>query len=65
MHGRALLWSVTHYAHSSAASWVQAIIIYLLHNFRISLGEVADDEKQKSSRLKIQPLLRESKGILP
>lgn len=36
-----------------------------LHNFRISLSESADDEKKKSHRLKIHPLLRESKGIPP
>lgn len=46
MSGRALLWSVTHCAHSSAAPWVQAIIICLLHNIRTSLGESSEDEKK-------------------
>lgn len=64
MQGKVLLWSVTHCTHSSATPWVQAITICPLHNFRISLGELAHDVKN-SNGLKVQPLLHESKGMLP
>lgn len=46
MPGRALLWSVTHCTHSSAAPWEQAITVCPLHNFRTSLGESAEDEEK-------------------
>lgn len=37
MPGKALLWSVTHSAHSAATPWVQAVTFCQLHNSRTSL----------------------------